>query len=363
MPVATHPQLSPTPWTDLTQPCPVLIGYPTRAGIPAEVLWSSSQPVPAIGARVHVHTNGLGGAEVKAYFHFDGFLGVIVALDQVPAHLRAAGTTLGHVYGRDLEPRQAPAAPLAPCSLDWIPEYPEAGAEPVAYFRHQGSEQLTVVRGELARYYRLAGLEVFIGEDRFDAAQLADGRAWEGFGVDQYLEVPAEGEPRLFEAVQHERQWIFEQTYQYVGPYRMPGEQPFSASDAPTTYLDLAALAAEMGQRTADFTGRLCLVGSSLHWFPFEEEAGEFGYDYPWQRVALDLAPEPIDQYHYHTGERVEPAQGQGTATLWRAQDEGGGYYVEVAPRHPQAPAFPYLVAVTERQLRSWWHFHLPAAA
>jgi len=84
--------------------------------------------VPVIEAHVRIYMNGIGPAEVKAYFHGDGYLGVLCQPDTMPEHLRQHGVTLGHFFGRELEPYiPDPVAPALVPEVpdgDWIPEYP-----------------------------------------------------------------------------------------------------------------------------------------------------------------------------------------------------------------------------------------------
>jgi len=105
-------------WAGDREQCPQGIGYPSRQSLPTDLIWSGAGDVPAIGARVHIYMNGFGPAEVRAYFHCEGYLGVLCAPDQMPDWYRkqAPGITLGHFYGKELEPRriittQAAAAP------------------------------------------------------------------------------------------------------------------------------------------------------------------------------------------------------------------------------------------------------------
>lgn len=121
-----QPQLSATAWSDTSRPCPVLIGFPSRVNFPQGLIWSGSGEVPEVGQRVHIYLNGVGGAVVEAYFHFDGYLGVLVAPDTIPAHV--VGQRVFHAYGIELEPRRlrlsTPPTP-ADVSTEWIPDYPE----------------------------------------------------------------------------------------------------------------------------------------------------------------------------------------------------------------------------------------------
>lgn len=132
-PAPKQPQVSPQDWAGDPAQCPQWVGFPTRAGLPAGLSWSGSGEVPAIGARAHIYTNSYGSAKVIAYFHADGYLGVICQPDTMPARLATHGVTQGHFFGRELESyRPGPHAPamipevikIAPVSTDWIPDYP-----------------------------------------------------------------------------------------------------------------------------------------------------------------------------------------------------------------------------------------------
>ena len=105
-PAARQPEISPLEWAGDRQQCPEWVGFPTRAGLPAGLAWSAVGEVPAIGAHVHVYLNGFGPAVVRAYFHAGGFLGGLCKFTQLPDWFRrqSPGVTLGHVFGRELEP-------------------------------------------------------------------------------------------------------------------------------------------------------------------------------------------------------------------------------------------------------------------
>ena len=111
--MATQPLISPTQWTTPTADCPAWTGYPTRESLPAGLAWTASFELPAIGSRVHVSMNGFGLATVQAYFHAEGYLGVIVKPDVLPAWFskQQPGVTLGHFFGREL--RLVEEAPTA----------------------------------------------------------------------------------------------------------------------------------------------------------------------------------------------------------------------------------------------------------
>lgn len=114
-PAPQQPKISLLKWAGSPDQCPRFAGFPTRAGLPAGLSWSGKGEVPAIGTRVYIHMNGFGLAEVKAYFHAEGYLGVICQPDKMPAWLAAHGVTQGHFFGIELAPRKAPPQPLAVC--------------------------------------------------------------------------------------------------------------------------------------------------------------------------------------------------------------------------------------------------------
>ena len=133
-PAPRQPRLSPSAWSDLSTACPPWVGYPTRCSLPAVLAWSGTAVPPAIGARVHVYLNGFGPAEVMAYFHAEGYLGVICRPDEMPEWFQkqAPGVTLGHFFGRELEPpAPAPAVAAAvPVAVGWRPGYPNHSGYP-----------------------------------------------------------------------------------------------------------------------------------------------------------------------------------------------------------------------------------------
>ncbi|MGI4741286.1 MAG: hypothetical protein ACRYG7_39475 [Janthinobacterium lividum] len=96
-----------------TPTAPHWVGVQTLAELPAGLTWSGTQPVPAIGARVHLYLNSFGPAQVTAYFHADGYLGVVCAPEVLPAWFQqqSPGVREGHFFGIELEPfRPVPAA-------------------------------------------------------------------------------------------------------------------------------------------------------------------------------------------------------------------------------------------------------------
>lgn len=139
-PAPKQPQISPCQWLNSVTSCPQWLGYPTRLSLPINLGWSGDSALPEIGSRVHIYMNGFGPAVVRAYFHADGYLGVICQPDEMPDwyQRQAPGITLGHFFGRELEPRrpqppqqvwqcvptgQTEEAPTG-TAQDWIPDYP-----------------------------------------------------------------------------------------------------------------------------------------------------------------------------------------------------------------------------------------------
>ncbi|MBF9239637.1 hypothetical protein I2I05_19750 [Hymenobacter sp. BT683] len=99
---ARQPEISSQEWAADPQQCPAWIGFLTRASLPAGLIWSGTGEVPAISTRVHVYLNSFGPAVVKAYFHADGFLGVLGEFERLPDWFRrqSPGVTMGHLFGR-----------------------------------------------------------------------------------------------------------------------------------------------------------------------------------------------------------------------------------------------------------------------
>lgn len=84
------------------------------AELPGPLRWSGkAMPVPAVGARVHVHLNGIGPGTVTGYYHAEDWLGVVVEADQMPEWYRQANPTANNVakvFGIDLIPRAGDAS-------------------------------------------------------------------------------------------------------------------------------------------------------------------------------------------------------------------------------------------------------------
>ncbi|TGE22608.1 hypothetical protein E5K02_23020 [Hymenobacter metallicola] len=231
-----------------------------------------------------------------------------------------------------------------------------ASNQPVYHFQHRENGSLIVVRGELSDFYGFYDIEEFAGTDQQDAAQRADAGYWKDLTDFLYLEVPAEGAPRILELVAGTVDQVQDVTAQHPGPFRIPGRVPFTATDQADEYATLSDLAAEMKPQPAQYRGRIVAQGGLLRWFAFEEEMGGSG-ECPWEPVELNLGAYPHDSYAYHSGKRATPEQGQsyGTVTLWQQPDGAQRYYVEIAPT--EGHAFPYLVAHTPAEVRSWYDF------
>ena len=179
VPAPKQPEISSSQWLNSVTPCPQWVGYPTRLSLPTDLDWSGDAAVPEIGSRVHVYMNGYGPAEVKAYFHADGYLGVICQPDEMPDwhQKQAPGVALGHFFDRELEPLRptpTPAAAVAaltaavvvpqdelgrlsdqldaaheangnaPCinrADEWIPDYPDDNQDSTEYPEYPEDEQ------------------------------------------------------------------------------------------------------------------------------------------------------------------------------------------------------------------------------
>ena len=112
-PAVQQPQISPLDWAGEPQLCPKWVGFPSRAGLPASLIWSGEGEVPALGTCVHIYMNGFGSAEVKAYFHADGYLGIICQPLEMPGwyQKQSPSVTLGHFFGRELDPFRPQVTP------------------------------------------------------------------------------------------------------------------------------------------------------------------------------------------------------------------------------------------------------------
>jgi len=71
----------------------------------AGVTWFNANPPPPIGARVRANFNKLGAGEVVGYFVEDGFLGLLVKLEDPPAwHVKQNGRGVkAHLFGPEFE--------------------------------------------------------------------------------------------------------------------------------------------------------------------------------------------------------------------------------------------------------------------
>lgn len=115
-----------------TSTVPQWVGVQTLAELPAGLTWSGTQPVPAVGARVHLYLNSFGPAQVKAYFHAEGYLGVVCAPEVLPAWFQqqSPGVREGHFFGIELEPfRSMPVVPAPGEARQLSPDMAEQSAQ------------------------------------------------------------------------------------------------------------------------------------------------------------------------------------------------------------------------------------------
>jgi len=356
-PAAKQPQISPLDWAGDPQQCPQWVGFPTRAGLPAGLQWSGRGEVPAIGARVHIYLNSIGPAEVKAYFHGEGWLGVLCQPEKMPEHLAKHGVTLGHFFGRELEPyAPGPAAPAQ------VPEVVEISSQEYRiipaplYYRHLHTGRITVVYGGLADYYGFYEVEAFTGTDRQNAAQLADPANWQEIPEHHYLEVHEASHerkgPQLFALRAGTADQVDYLTEQFPGPFRVPAAVPYTFGQ----YDTLSALAEVMKEQGEQYRGRIVEKNEWRTWVAFEEEMGGSG-ECPWERVQLDLGQLPLDSYAYISGRKAtaEEGEGNGQVTLW--QQPSGQYYVETEPRFHYGPNYPTLTPLTLAEVQARYAF------
>lgn len=357
-PAAKQPQISLLDWAGDPEQCPQWVGFPTRAGLPAGLQWSGKGEVPAIGARVHIYMNSIGPAEVKAYFHGEGWLGVLCQPDTMPQHLQGSGVTQGHFFGRELEPF-TPPTPAAPAQ---VPEVVEISSQEYRvipaplYYRNLHTGRITVVYGGLADYYAFFDVEAFAGTDRQDATQLADPANWKDIPEHHYLEVHEDSHertgPQLFALRAGTENQVNYLTAQFPGPFRIPAAVPYTFDQ----YDTLSALAEAMKEQGAQYRGRIVEKNEWRTWVAFEEEAYGSG-ECPWERVELDLGQMPLDSYTYISGRRAtaEEGEGSGRVTLW--QQPSGQYYVETEPRFHYGPNYPRLAPLTLAEVQERYSF------
>lgn len=150
-----QPQINSGQWLNAQTPAPEWVGYPTVLSLPLNLQWTSTRAVPVVGARVHIYFNRFGSATVRAYFHAEGYLGLICEPDELPEWFKEQnpGVTLVHVFGREIDRSRRPrphaqdtAAAAEAFDVDesfdkaheangndltinrpddWIPEYPD----------------------------------------------------------------------------------------------------------------------------------------------------------------------------------------------------------------------------------------------
>jgi hypothetical protein len=76
------------------------------------LIWAGKdgfQP-PPVGSKVMVRMNGLGAAEVKGYFSQEGYLGLLVVMDNAPEwYVKQNGDAkkVGHVFGPEVKALEA----------------------------------------------------------------------------------------------------------------------------------------------------------------------------------------------------------------------------------------------------------------
>ncbi len=356
-PAAKQPQISPLAWAGAPEQCPQWVGFPTRAGLPAGLQWSGRGEVPAIGTRVHIYMNGIGPAEVKAYFHAEGYLGVLCQPDKMPEHLAKHGVTLGHFFGRELEPyTPGPAAPAQVPEVVGISSQEYRVIPAPLYYRHLHTGRITVVYGGLADYYGFYEVEAFIGTDRQNAAQLADPANWQEIPEHHKLEVHEASHerkgPQIFALRAGTADQVDYLTAQFPGPFRLPGREAYTFDQ----YDTLSALAEAMKEQGQQFRGRIVEKNEWRTWVAFEEEMDGSG-ECPWERVQLDLGQLPLDSYAYISGRRAtaEEGEGNGRVTLW--QQPSGQYYVETEPRFHYGHNYPTLTPLTLTQVQARYAF------
>jgi hypothetical protein len=77
-----------------------------------KLVWANKdgfQP-PPVGSKVMVRMNGLGEAEVKGYFSEEGYLGLLVVMDNAPDwYVKQNGDAkkVGHVFGPEVKALEA----------------------------------------------------------------------------------------------------------------------------------------------------------------------------------------------------------------------------------------------------------------
>ncbi|GAB3720568.1 hypothetical protein GCM10027594_00600 [Hymenobacter agri] len=358
-PATKQPEISPLVWAGDPEQCPKWIGYPSRLCLPQLIIWSGAGTVPAIGERVHIYMNSFGPATVRAYFHADGYMGVICEPDEMPEWYKkqAPGVTLGHFFGKELEPRTpGPAAPAQVLEVVEIISQEYRVIPAPLYYRNLHTGRITVVYGGLADYYGFYDVEAFTGSNSQDPAQLADPANWQFMPEHHYLEVHEDSHerkgPQIFALRAGTADQVDYLTTQFPGPFRIPGED----TDTFSQYDTLSALAEAMKEQGEQYRGRIAEKSEWRTWVAFEEEAHGSG-ECPWERVQLDLGQMPLDSYAYISGRRAttEEGEGNGWVTLW--QQSSGQYYVETEPRLHYGPNYPTLTPLTLAQVQEQYAF------
>lgn len=74
--------------------------------LPEGLKWSGATPPPPLHSRVNVTMNSFGPGQVVGFFYADGFAGVGVRPDELPAWFakQNPGQQVIHVFGREICP-------------------------------------------------------------------------------------------------------------------------------------------------------------------------------------------------------------------------------------------------------------------
>ncbi|GGG59901.1 hypothetical protein [Hymenobacter glacieicola] len=205
-------------------------------------------------------------------------------------------------------------------------------------------------------------MEAFTGRDRQDEAQLADPANWKFIPEHHYLEVHEASHerkgPQIFALRAGTENQVDYLTEQFPGPYRIPGEVPYTYD----RYDTLSALAEAMKEQGEQCRGRIVEKNEWRTWVVFEEEAYGSG-ECPWVRLELDLGQTPLDSYAYLSGRRAtaEEGEGNGRVTLW--QQPSSQYYVETEPRLHYGPNYPTQTPLTLAEVQERYSFDFTPTA
>ena len=223
----------------------------------------------------------------------------------------------------------------------------------VRYFRHRVTQAIIVVRGGLSHYYALHGIDTNAGIGRDGTIQVKNKNSGKAALSTYLLEVAPEQQLRLLLQTSSIGDYVKDISSQYTGLLRLSKHK-----QDPLMALVEAGHVSELlyRGRTVEQQGRLTL-------FIFEL-LGAASRALPWELISLNLVAQPIDSYTYFAGRRASTSQGQshGTVSLWQEKGGLGQYYVETAPSHNSAPAFPFLEMLTVEQIREWYDFRFVPA-